>query len=79
MIKPDYVMLRGRQGFAAEPTTRSRSSASRRSARTSTGSSQSVNAKLDSKAYREMSRKVFNDKEDPAAVVKTWLKDNGLT
>jgi glycine betaine/choline ABC-type transport system substrate-binding protein len=39
----------------------------------------SVNAKLDSKAYREMSLKVLNDKEDPSVVVKQWLKDNKLT
>jgi osmoprotectant transport system substrate-binding protein len=38
-----------------------------------------VNAKLDTAAYNEMALKIFNDKQDPQDVAKTWLKDNGLT
>ncbi|MDQ1381337.1 MAG: osmoprotectant transport system substrate-binding protein [Actinomycetota bacterium] len=38
-----------------------------------------VNAKLDTAAYNEMALKIFNDKEDPPAVARTWLSDNGLT
>jgi glycine betaine/choline ABC-type transport system substrate-binding protein len=39
----------------------------------------SVNAKLDRAAYNELALKVFNDKEDPATVVKDWLQQVGLT
>jgi osmoprotectant transport system substrate-binding protein len=38
-----------------------------------------VNAKLDTAAYNGMALKIFNDKEDPSDVAKTWLSDNGLT
>jgi osmoprotectant transport system substrate-binding protein len=38
-----------------------------------------VNAKLDTAAYNEMALKIFNEKEDPSDVAKTWLSDNGLT
>ncbi|HEV7523840.1 MAG TPA: ABC transporter substrate-binding protein [Acidimicrobiia bacterium] len=39
----------------------------------------SVNAKLDTAAYNELALKIFNDKQDPPAVAKAWLKTNGLT
>jgi osmoprotectant transport system substrate-binding protein len=38
-----------------------------------------VNAKLDTAAYNEMALKIFNEKQDPPAVAKAWLSDNGLT
>ncbi len=38
-----------------------------------------VNAKLDTAAYNEMALKIFNDKQDPAAVAAEWLSTNGLT
>jgi osmoprotectant transport system substrate-binding protein len=37
-----------------------------------------VNAKLDTAAYNEMALKIFNDKQDPSAVAKDWLTQNGL-
>jgi osmoprotectant transport system substrate-binding protein len=38
----------------------------------------SVNAKLDTAAYNDMALKIFNDKQDPPAVAKDWLTQNGL-
>jgi osmoprotectant transport system substrate-binding protein len=38
-----------------------------------------VNAKLDTAAYNEMALKIFNEKEDPSDVAKTWLSDKGHT
>jgi osmoprotectant transport system substrate-binding protein len=38
-----------------------------------------VSAKLTTEAYRDMALKVFNDKEDPADVAATFLKDNNFT
>jgi osmoprotectant transport system substrate-binding protein len=37
-----------------------------------------VNAKLDTAAYNDMALKIFNDKQDPSAVAKDWLTQNGL-
>jgi osmoprotectant transport system substrate-binding protein len=78
VIKPDYVMLRDDKGLqpADNPIaliTKDRATAELIAV------IKSVNAKLDSKAYREMSLQVLNDKEDPSVVVKQWLKDNKLT
>jgi osmoprotectant transport system substrate-binding protein len=38
----------------------------------------SVNAKLDTAAYNELTLKVQNDKQDPSAVAKAWLQQEGL-
>lgn len=38
----------------------------------------SVNAKLTTKAYNTMALKIFNDKQDPSAVAKDFLSQNGL-
>jgi osmoprotectant transport system substrate-binding protein len=37
-----------------------------------------VNAKLDTAAYNGMALKIFNDKQDPSAVAKAFLTQNGL-
>jgi osmoprotectant transport system substrate-binding protein len=37
-----------------------------------------VDAKLDTAAYNQMALKIFNDKQDPSAVAKDWLSQNGL-
>jgi osmoprotectant transport system substrate-binding protein len=37
-----------------------------------------VDSKLDTAAYNEMALKIFNDKQDPSAVAKDWLTQNGL-
>lgn len=78
VIKPDYVLLKDDKGLqpSDNPMALVRK---QKDGKELNGILESVNAKLDSKAYRDMSLQVLNDKEDPSVVVKQWLQDNKLT
>jgi osmoprotectant transport system substrate-binding protein len=78
VIKPDYVLLQDDKGLqpSDNPMALVRKE---KDSKDLNGILESVNAKLDSKAYRDMSLQVLNDKEDPSVVVKQWLQDNKLT
>lgn len=77
LIKPDYVLLKDDKGLqpADNPIALVRKDVnSAELDRLIT----SVNDKLDTKAYNEMTLKVQNDKEDPEQVAKAWLQQEGL-
>lgn len=78
VIKPDYVLLKDDKGLqpADNPIALVRKQKATAEVKTILTA---VNTKLNRAAYNEMALKVFNDKEDPATVVTTWLKDVGLT
>jgi len=77
LIKPDYVLLKDDKGLqpADNPIALVRKEVnSAELDRLIT----SVNDKLDTAAYNEMTLKVQNDKEDPEQVAKAWLQKEQL-
>jgi osmoprotectant transport system substrate-binding protein len=77
LIKPGYVKLRDDRGLqpADNPIALVRTD---QVTKDLTAAIRSVNARLDTAAYRSMARRVINDNEIPATVVKQWLEDTKL-
>jgi osmoprotectant transport system substrate-binding protein len=78
VIKPNYVLLEDDKGLqsAENPLALVREQKVNGELRSII---ESVNAKLDTEAYNEMSLKVTIDKEDPADVVADWLERENLS
>ncbi len=77
VIDPDFVLLTDDKGLqpADYAVAVWRSSVDSPALQAAVGA---VNAKLDTAAYNKMALEIFNDKQDPPAVAKAWLSENGL-